>query len=72
MTERLPKILAIDDDPVWLDQIPLIFEDDYEVVCCPSIDQGLIALGTQFYDVILLDLNFIGDSRTGLDVFKKM
>jgi len=42
------------------------------VVCCQTIDQDLIAIGTQFFDVILLDLNFAGDNRTGLDVFRKI
>jgi two-component system response regulator AtoC len=71
-TERLPKLLAIDDDPFWLEQVPLIFDEECEVISCSSIDQGLIALNTQFFDIILLDLNFSGDIRTGLDVFKQI
>src|SRR5690606_27299074 len=43
-----------------------------EVVCCETIDKGLIGLETDFFDVVLLDLNFPGDSRTGLDVFKQI
>jgi len=70
--DRFPKLLAIDDDPIWLEQIPMIFEDECEVVCAKSIDEGLSVLDSQFFDIILLDLNFDGDDRTGLDVFRKI
>jgi DNA-binding NtrC family response regulator len=73
ISERVPKLLAIDDDPDWLSQIPLIFEDtNYEIDIYATIDQGLAAIESQFYDVVLLDLNFDGDRRTGLDVFRRI
>jgi DNA-binding NtrC family response regulator len=73
MADRTPKILALDDDATWLDQIPIIFEGmNYEVQSYANIDQGLIAIENNFYDVILLDMNFIGDKRTGLDVFRRI
>ncbi|MGK5084773.1 sigma-54 dependent transcriptional regulator [Bdellovibrionota bacterium FG-1] len=68
----LPKILVIDDDPSWLEQIPLILEDECLVEGYATIDQGLHAIAMDYYDVLLLDLNFDGESRTGLDVFKKI
>lgn len=71
--ERVPKILALDDDPTWLSQVPIIFEDkSYVVDSYTSIDQGLMAIENSFYDVVLLDLNFEGDRRTGLDIFRKI
>lgn len=73
LMDRKPKLLAIDDDPRWLSQIPLIFEDqNIEVHTYANIDQGLIAIENNFYDVVLLDLNFTGDQRTGLDVFRRI
>jgi len=72
MLNDKPKILAIDDDSTWLEQVPLILEDHGEITTAQSIDQGLAAIQSQFFDVILLDLNFDGDSRTGLDVFRKI
>lgn len=73
MTNRIPRILAIDDDATWLEQIPMIFEGlDLETHTYSNIDQGLIAIENNFYDVVLLDLNFIGDRRTGLDVFRRI
>ncbi len=72
LNNALPKILAIDDDPSWLEQIPLILEDECQVESYTTIDQGLRAIAMDYYDVLLLDLNFDGDSRTGLDVFRKI
>lgn len=71
--DKTPKILALDDDATWLDQIPMIFEDlGFEIHSYANIDQGLIAVENYFYDVVLLDLNFAGDRRTGLDVFRRI
>jgi DNA-binding NtrC family response regulator len=70
--KRLPKVLALDDDKSWLSQVPLVLEDECEVHCYSTIDQGLQALGSQFFDIILLDINFDGDVRSGLDVFRQI
>ena len=71
MTGRAVKILAVDDDATWLEQLPLIFENqNIEIHAFANIDQALIAIENTFYDIALLDLNFIGDHRTGLDVFR--
>lgn len=68
---RLPQILALDDDTSWLSQIPLILEDEkVEVTCISSIDAGLKAMESKFFDVVLLDINFTGDPRSGLDVYR--
>lgn len=69
---KLPRILAVDDDPSWLSQIPLIFEDEAEVVTSETISDALIKLSESFFDIVFLDLNFEGEHRTGLDVFKKI
>jgi DNA-binding NtrC family response regulator len=31
-----------------------------------------MAIESNFYDIVLLDLNFVGDTRTGIDVFRKI
>jgi DNA-binding NtrC family response regulator len=67
---RLPKVLAIDDDLNWLSQVPLILEDTCEVTVRSNIDQGIRAIEENFYDAILLDINFKDDPRSGLDVFR--
>lgn len=69
MSEK-PRILAIDDDLTWLSQVPDILEDDGAVDTAASIDDGLSLIDRNFYDIVLLDLNFEGDQRNGLDVFR--
>ena len=68
--EKRPKVLAIDDDRYWLSQIPLILEDTCEVTLNSTIDEGINAIQDNFYDVILLDMNFGSDPRSGIDVFR--
>lgn len=72
MTQRRPKLLVIDDDQVWLDQVPMLFEDECDVDTYSTIDQGIEAVTRYFYDVVLLDLNFEGDTRSGLEVFQRI
>lgn len=67
---RLPRVLAIDDDLNWLSQVPLILEDSCEVSTRSNIDSGLNAIQENFYDAILLDINFTNDPRSGIDVFR--
>ena len=67
---KIIKVLALDDDKSWLSQIPLILEDQCDVTAISTIDQGIIAIQNNFYDVILLDMNFEGDPRSGIDLFR--
>jgi len=68
--KRLFKVLALDDDTSWLTQIPLILEDECDVTTVDSIDQGISAIQSNFFDVILLDMNFKNDPRSGIDIFR--
>jgi two-component system response regulator PilR (NtrC family) len=68
--KKIPRILAVDDDPTWLEQIAYILEEQAEVVTCETISEALIKLSDTFFDIALLDLNFEGEYRTGLDIFK--
>ncbi len=72
MSTRLPKLLAIDDDRLWLSQVPEILDGICEVTTCESIDEGILAIENDYYDIALLDLNFDGDTRTGYDLFKRI
>lgn len=72
MTQKRPRILVIDDDPSWLEQVPIVLGDAFDVDAYETIDQGLQAVESHFYDIVLLDLNFDGDSRSGLDIFRKI
>lgn len=70
MSERKPRALAIDDDPQWLRLIPLILNDLCDIETARTIDEGVNYINRNFYDLILLDINFVGDERSGLDVFR--
>ena len=72
MIEVKPKLLAIDDDAIWLEQIPFIFEEGFDLSMAGSIDHGLAEINRTLFDIILLDLNFEGDSRSGMDLFRKI
>ncbi len=70
MIVGLPKVIAIDDDSIWLGQVPDILEEIAEVSTAITIDEGLNKLQDQFFDIVLLDLNFKQDRRSGLDAFR--
>ncbi len=72
MTAGKPRVLVLDDDQMWLDQVPDLLGENFEVDSFPTIDQGLQVIQTESYDILLLDLNFLGDHRTGLDLFKQV
>lgn len=72
LNARKPKILVVDDDVLWLEQVPIALGPDVECDCYETIDQGIEAIEKHFYDVVLLDMNFAGDERTGLDVFRRI
>lgn len=68
--KRMYKVLALDDDQSWLSQIPLILEDECDVTAIDNLDEGISAIQSNYFDVILLDMNFAGDPRSGIDVFR--
>jgi len=72
MNNQLPRVLVLDDDQDWLMQVPLILDGECAVEGFPTVDQGMQAVQQGTYDIILLDLNFEGDNRDGLDLFRRI
>lgn len=72
IAERKPHVLAVDDDTIWLDQIPIILEDICKTTTVIDIDSALSSIEETFFDIVILDLNFENESRTGLEVFRKI
>lgn len=66
------KILVLDDDVSFLEQMPDILDGFGSVDTYQTIDQGLAAVSESFYDIAILDLNFTNDLRSGLDVFQRI
>lgn len=69
---KLPQILAIDDDIGWLEQIPLILEDEAVVVTASSVNDGIKLLSDHYFDIVILDLNFDNDERNGAEIFQQI
>lgn len=72
MSTRIPKIMVVDDDREFLSQLPDILDGYGTLDLYPTIDQALPAIESKFYDIAILDLNFDNDSRTGIDLFRKI
>lgn len=54
------RILAVDDDPINLQILQEILEDEYNVRCCSTGQEALNTLATFHPDVILLDIMMPG------------
>lgn len=54
---KLPKILAIDDDPLMLSSLSVILSKDYSVATAKSAGEGLGVLKGAHFDGIVLDMN---------------
>ncbi len=70
MSKLKPKVLGIDDDVSWLEQLNLILEDDCMVCGADTIEKGLNIINDNFFDIIILDLNFNDEEKSGLDILK--
>ncbi len=66
------RILVLDDDISFLEQMPDILGGFGQIDTYQTIDQGLAAVEATFYDIAVLDLNFENDIRSGLDVFRRI
>jgi DNA-binding NtrC family response regulator len=71
------KVLIIDDEAEFIDDLALFLGDRYELIKASSSKQGWELFRTEAPDVILLDINmpayFSGDkSSEGLELLKKI
>jgi sigma-B regulation protein RsbU (phosphoserine phosphatase) len=71
-----PRILIADDQPDLLDALKLLLKGqgiDYDAVTSP--DAALAALGAHAFDLVLMDLNYTGDTtsgREGIDLLTRV
>ena len=74
--ETTPRILIADDQPDLLDALKLLLKGqaiEYDAVMSP--DAALHALETQAFDLVLMDLNYTGDTtsgREGIDLLARV
>lgn len=67
---RQPRLIAVDDDQSWIDQVPFILESICEVETASNLSQAYEMIKSEPFDILLLDLNFEGEEKCGLDFFK--
>ena len=68
--DRVPSVLFIDDDPVFLRTMRKAFKDKYDVYMATSGEEALFQLETNSPDVIFLDYEMPG--MNGRDVLEKL
>jgi DNA-binding NtrC family response regulator len=54
------RVLIADDNSAFVDQITIMVERDYRVRACSSAEEAIGIAGTDWPDVILLDIHFPG------------
>ncbi len=75
-TVAAPRILIADDQPDLLDALKLLLKGeriDYDAVSSP--DAALAALQSHAFDLVLMDLNYTGDTtsgREGIDLLARV
>ena len=70
-TQRLFRILAIDDDPMFLRSLKrIMLNTPYSLTTKNEPEQGLAAMVSSRYDLVLLDLKMPG--RDGLSVLEEL
>jgi len=65
----LPTLLCVDDEPLILNSIERLFEDDFEVVKATSGAQALQQLKQQQIDVLISDQRMPG--MTGVELLEQ-
>lgn len=68
--DRVPGVLFIDDDPVFLRTMRKAFKDKYDVLMATSGEEALFQLETNSPDIIFLDYEMPG--MNGRDVLEKL
>lgn len=66
------KLLIIDDDPDFIDDITLILQKDYRVDSTHKPDEGIKMVRDSDPDVVLLDLMFENSTLNGLDILHRI
>ena len=55
-----PRILVVDDEPLTLDSLTAILRRRFEVVTAPGGAEGLVALQSGFFHVVVSDYDMPG------------
>ena len=65
---NIPRILIADDQPDLLDALRLLLKGEgIQMEAVTSPEAALDALSTQPFDLLLMDLNYTGDTTSGTE-----
>ena len=64
-----PKILVIDDDRDYLNDLNLMLSEKYDFNQTDSLSEGGLYLDQRLFDLVILDIHF-GGKRSGLDLLR--
>ena len=64
------KVLICDDDADLLLSLRLSLKLDYEVMTCQSVTQAKSALEKNEFEIVIVDLNFVGQEYDGLHLLE--
>lgn len=65
-----PKVLIIDDDPIFIQVLCSVLEDEYELTIALKALDGLNLISSDKFNVIVIDINM--PECDGFQLFKKM
>ena len=66
-----PKILIVDDNKKFIDDLSLLLDSSYECFAAFTGEEGLATLVKRNFDLLLLDID-LGDGMDGFDVMDSM
>ena len=64
---RRPKLLLVDDDELFVEDVAMLLDRDFECVCVTDPDAVVAAAERERPDAVLLDLDFDG-AMLGFDI----
>lgn len=66
------SVLMVEDDYINIFMMQKIFESLFDITYAKSSAEALNLLGSNTYDLVLMDINLGDDTISGVDILKKM
>jgi CheY-like chemotaxis protein len=66
------SVLMVEDDYINIFMMQKIFESLFDITYAKTSSEALSLLGSNTYDLVLMDINLGDDTISGVDILKKM
>jgi CheY-like chemotaxis protein len=66
------SVLMVEDDYINIFMMQKIFESLFDITYAKTSAEALNLLGSNTYDLVLMDINLGDDTTTGVDILQKM